>query len=250
MWPGPYQDSFTTIPRGPYTPKLVYGLSVSDDSPLYSSDSNYSPISETPHAQPYLPQYGKPVTSSSAYPADYGMNMIASLSVTADFGPWPAHEESTPQIDGLGIGFEGQYPHLVGISILASKTHEHPVDILAESSTPTTLTFMERDEGNGVRAPKSFAAGLVASKNGLVTLDDETLQHYRDCYWKYFHPQFAVVHRPTMESGSLLDTVILAIGAQYSSRPHARSHSLSWFNYASRSFATVCFPDPFTKRKA
>ena len=230
------------MPRGTYAPDLVYGLSVSDDSPLYSSDSNYSPISETPHAQPYLPQYGKPVTSSGAYAAEYSMSMITPLPVAANYGTWPALEECSQPIDGLGIGFEGQYPHPVGISIVASKPHEHPVDSLADSSTPTTLTFLERDGRNGVRGQQSFAAGLVASKNGLVTLDDGTLQHYRDCYWNYFHPQFTVVHRPTMESGSLLDIVILAIGSQYSSRPHARSHSLSWFTYASRSLATVCSP--------
>ncbi|MCJ1244641.1 hypothetical protein MMC30_001840 [Trapelia coarctata] len=247
VWPDHYQNSFTGMPRGPYAPELVYGLSVSDDSPLYSSDSNYSPISETPHshvhAQPYLPQYGKPVTSSGTYPTEYHMNMITPLSVAGNFGSWPAHEENAPPIEGLGIGFEGQYPHPVGISISASKTHEQPVDSLADSSTPTTLTFLERDGGAGIRAHQSFAAGLVASKNGLVTLDHETLQHYRDCYWKYFHPQFAVVHRPTMETGSFLDTVILAIGAQYSSRPQARSHSHSWFTYASRSCATL---DPAT----
>ena len=162
------------------------------------------------------------------------------MSVASNFGPWPAQEEIAPSIDGLGIGFDGQYPHPVGISISASKIHGHPVDSLAESSTPTNLAFMERNGGDGVRADRSFAAGLVASKNGLVTLDNGTLQHYRDCYWKYFHPQFAVVHRPTLATGSFLNTVILAIGAQYSNRPHARSHSLSWFTFASRSCATVC----------
>jgi hypothetical protein len=234
------------MPRGPYAPDLVYALSASDDSPFHSSDSNYSPISETPHSQvhvqPYLPQYGKPGTSSSTYPTEYDMHMITPMSVVPNYGSWTTHEDSPQPMDGLGIGFEGQYPHPVRISISASKTHEHSVDSLADSSTPTTPAFMERDSGTGVRAGQSFAAGLVASKNGLVNLDHETLQHYRDCYWKYFHSQIAVVHRPTLEAGSLLDRAILAIGAQYSSRPHARSHSLAWFTFVSRSCATVRAP--------
>jgi len=167
------------------------------------------------------------------------MNMITPMSVIPNFGSWTTQEESPQPMDGLGIGFEGQYPHPVGISISASKTHEYPVDSLADSSTPTTLTRMEGDSGTGVRAGQSFAAGLVASQNGLVNLENETLQHYRDCYWKYFHPHFAVVHRRSLETGSLLDRAILAIGAQYSSRPHARSHSLAWFTFVSRLCATV-----------
>ncbi|MCJ1391929.1 hypothetical protein MMC18_004796 [Xylographa bjoerkii] len=245
LWNQPYQMPMSMAPRS-YPPDLVFGLSVSDDSPFYSSDSCYSPSSEAAqtqvNSQPYLPRYDKPMTSSGAYTTDYTTHMAAPVTTIPTYSPWAGLEGNSASGDGLGVGFEGQYPTSVGISQSACITHEQQIDSLAESATPTALSFMERSRGNGLRTEHAFSAGMVASKNGLVTLDDGILSHYLDCYWKYFHPQFPIVHRPSppiTESHSSLNVILLAIGAQFSNRPHAKSHSMSWFLFASRSCATV-----------
>ncbi|MCJ1382118.1 hypothetical protein MMC17_005230 [Xylographa soralifera] len=245
LWNQPYPMPIAMAPRS-YPPELVFGLSVSDDSPLYSSDSCYSPSSEVAqtqvNTQPYLPPYDKSMTSSGAYAADYTTPMAAPVTTIPNYLPWAGLEGNSTHGDGLGVGFDGQYPTSVGISQSACITHEQQVDSLAESATPTALTFMERSRGTGLRTEPAFSAGMVASKNGLVTLDDGILSHYLDCYWKHFHPQFPIVHRPSpliIETRTVLNTILLAIGAQFSNRPHAKSHSMSWFLFASRSCATL-----------
>ncbi|MCJ1398742.1 hypothetical protein MMC11_001943 [Xylographa trunciseda] len=242
LWNQPYQ---MLAPRS-YPPDLVFGLSVSDESPLYSSDSSYSPNSEAAqiqvNSQPYLPRYDKPMASSGAYTTDYTTQMAAPITTIPTHSTWAGLEGNSTSGNGLGVGFEGHYPTSVGISQSTCMTHEQQVDSLAESATPTALSFLERSRGNGLRTEPAFSAGMVASKNGLVTLDDGILSHYLDCYWKHFHPQFPIVHRPSpliTASRSVLNTLLLAIGAQFSSRPHAKSHSMSWFLFASRSCATL-----------
>ena len=246
LWSQPYQMPIAMAPRN-YAPDLVFGLSVSDDSPLSSSDSCYSPSSEAAHThvnpQPYLPRYAKSMTSSGAYSTDFTAHIAAPITTIPTFLPWAGIEGNSTSGDGLGVGFEGQYPTSVGISQSACVTPEQQVDSLAESATPTAFTSMERSRGFGLRPESAFSAGMVASKNGLVTLDDGILSHYLDCYWKHFYPHFPIVHRPSpliTESRTVLNTILLAIGAQFSSRPHAKSHSMSWFLFASRSCATVC----------
>ncbi|MCJ1287084.1 hypothetical protein MMC26_006432 [Xylographa opegraphella] len=245
LWNRPYQLPTALAPRS-YAPDLVLGLSLSDDSPLYSSDSCYSPGSEAApsqvNAQPYLPRYAKSMVSPGAYTTDFTSHMAASGATIPTCIPWAGLEENSTSSSGLGVGFEGQYPTSVGISQSACITHEQQVDSLAESITPSAFTFMERSRGTGVRAESAFSAGMVESKNGLVTLDDGVLSHYWHCYWENFYPHFPIVHRPSpliTESRTVLNTILLAIGAQFSSRPHAKSHSSSWFSFAWSSCATL-----------
>ena len=247
LWNQPFQMPMPIAPRS-FPPDLVYGLSASDDSPFYSSDSCYSPSSEAAQTQvnpqPYLPRYDKPMASSVACTTAYSTHMAAPVATVPTYIPWAGIEGNSASSDGLGLGFEGQYPTSVGISQSTCITHGQQVDSLVESATPTALSFMERSRGNGLRTESTFSAGMVASKNGLVTLDDGILSHYLDCYWKHFHPQFPIVHglSPVIaDRHAVLNTILLAIGAQFSSRPHAKSHSTSWFLFASALCAKVRF---------
>ncbi|MCJ1475092.1 hypothetical protein MMC13_003752 [Lambiella insularis] len=229
-----------------FPPDLVFGLSASDDSPLYSSDSCYSPISEAAHSQvhpqSYLPRYDKALASTTAYPIDYHSQMATPIPMLPSYGPWTGLEGNSRSGTGLGLAYEEPYPTSVGISQSASITHEHPVDSLVEPTTPKALAFVERSRGDSLRARPTFATGLVASKHNLVNLDDETMSHYLACYWEHFHPQFPIVHKPSpplTETRSVLNTILLAIGAQFSTRPHAKLHSTSWFSFAARSCAIL-----------
>ena len=76
----------------------------------------------------------------------------------------------------------------------------------------------------------------------LVNLDSETLQHYDDCYWETIDPLFPIVHHPTYMPANappFLGTMVLALGAQSSPRDGSKSHSTSWFTFASRQLAAV-----------
>ena len=249
-WHDPYQPAYPMAPCG-YPPELSFNLSTSDESPFYSSDTGScaSPSSETPHchnlSQPYLPQHVKSEITSSAYPSDYQMHMTNPLTSIPNCNPWTIFGEDVQPLDGIGIGFGSQYPNPVGISKSTCMTHEHPVDSLVDSTTPTGPTFMGRHGGFGLRAYSSIEAGLEASKNDLVKPDEETLRHYLKCYWECSESRFPLLHRPTTlctEPESVLHTTLLAIGAQFSSRPHAKLHSLSWFAKASEFCATVSHP--------
>jgi hypothetical protein len=52
-------------------------------------------------------------------------------------------------------------------------------------------------------------------------------EEYMDNYWKYFHPQFPVVHKSTFGNNisPLLRAAMYAIGGQYSNDPSIRKRS-------------------------
>jgi hypothetical protein len=241
-WPDQFHSHFVTQPRSSYPPELVYGPPA-DDSPFYSSDSCYSPSSETPHTHPYLPPYDKPTLASPSYQTEYDQMTTPLSMMTPEFvGAWNNFEMG-PSMEGLGIGFEGQYPNPVGISLSTCVTHEQPVDHLTEPSTPTNLASLEPHGEIGIPAISPYATGLDANRNAMVMADDDALNDYSDCYWKYFHPRFPFIHRPTTTlydiKSPALGTMILAIGAQFSSRAHSQYHSTIWFALAAKSCAMV-----------
>ena len=77
---------------------------------------------------------------------------------------------------------------------------------------------------------------MATSQHGLVKPDIEALQDYHFCYWKYFHRILPIVHHATYLASSLpqLSTIMLAIGAQFSRLPLAKSHSQQMFELASK----------------
>ena len=78
--------------------------------------------------------------------------------------------------------------------------------------------------------------------NSMVNLDDETKQHYYECYRRHFHPLFPIVHYPAFlssESPIYLAAVILAIGAQFSARPNSAYDSISMHSVSLKSLPLV-----------
>jgi hypothetical protein len=53
------------------------------------------------------------------------------------------------------------------------------------------------------------------------------MEEYLENYWKYFHLQFPIIHKPTfvIDNSPLLHAAMLAIGGQYSGDPSVRRHS-------------------------
>jgi hypothetical protein len=149
--------------------------------------------------------------------------------------------EMGQSMEGLGIGFKGQYPNPVGISLSTCVTHEQPVDHLIEPFTSTNLASLEPDGENAIPAISPYRTGLDAIKNASVMADHDALNDYRDCCWKYSHPRFPFIHRPTTTLYDIKSSAleILAIGAQLSSRAYSNYHSTIWFALAVRSCTVV-----------
>jgi hypothetical protein len=60
------------------------------------------------------------------------------------------------------------------------------------------------------------------------TLNLKTKQHYVQAYWKHFHPLFPILHPQTYQqhrSSPLLSAAVMAVGAQYTDKPFAKSDS-------------------------
>ena len=104
---------------------LDYGSTANTEQ--YSSDSGYSPSSEgvptnmTVHS--YLPRTDRPIVS---YASDYQM---ASLSAQSAFqGTWPDLGSQVQSAQAHIIGFEGQDPSVVGISLTIRSKARQEVD--------------------------------------------------------------------------------------------------------------------------
>lgn len=94
---------------------------------------------------------------------------------------------------------------------------------------PLHLHELDGHEFAAIQRELSTVSGLVfdSSQLGLSRyIRWDCLNHY----WKYFHPSFPIVHRPTFlpsEPPPLLLTATLAIGSFYDTRPDAKQYSLA-----------------------
>lgn len=111
---------------GPGLPRdLVYSIPVSAESPLYSSDSCYSPMSDylqpQVNGQRFLPQ--ETVSRSHSTPVEpfYHSQLItAPLSSTSAFPVWDQFDPAM-----LGTPLEGSYIPTVGIPHLQVPSNNH-----------------------------------------------------------------------------------------------------------------------------
>lgn len=82
-------------------------------------------------------------------------------------------------------------------------------------------------------------------------VDDGTdkLSDYLDCYWTHFHSMYPVIHRPTFDAcvpAPFLAAAMVAIGAQFSKRPHSMSYSTLMFEACMKLLPTVSLQPPFS----
>ncbi|KAI9881482.1 MAG: hypothetical protein M1830_000045 [Pleopsidium flavum] len=207
-------------PVGPYgfPPDLVYGASTSDDSPFYSSDSCYSPNPEYPRAQianqSYHPMHQRQRSSSITSLVDpyFQPQMMKSpLCTTSTLPAWQEIGTNLPPQELIGANhFEGDFLQ--------------PVD----TSNLIPLSELDGYEWTALRGVLSTPAGLTLDKHGMVGTSAGSLEDYLDCYWQHFHPLFPIIHRPTLfikTPPPLLAAAMVAIGAQFSTRPGSNSYS-------------------------
>lgn len=74
--------------------------------------------------------------------------------------------------------------------------------------------------------------------------DTPPFEQYLDNFWRLFHPSLPVVHRPTFErvaASPMLRAAMIAIGAQYSTEPSAKSTSRSIHDKCMKLLDKVCW---------
>ncbi len=253
-----YDYSQSPVPVTPryYAPELVYGNSTSDESPLYSSDSCYSPNPAEyprPHiaGQSYLPSHEQQHSPSLMPFEPYNYQIKSPLCSTATLPAWT--ENSLPPQDlASSEQFEGPFLQPVGTPHLARPDDEHVAHSFLDS-IPIPLSDLDRYEWCSIRGVFSKPAGGGVAKHGVLVGNLEKLKDYLDCYWLHFHPVFPIIHRPTFlrtVPPPLMAAAMISIGAQFSTQPHSKSYSTLMHEACLRLLPTVstsfgCQP-PFT----
>ncbi len=246
----PPMDTFNDhAPIGPYgfPPELVYGAN-SDESAIYSSDSCYSPNPEYSHAQiarqSYLPRQDR--QQSPSFTPHMGPCYQPPLYTTSTLPAWYDTETSLPPQELQGTDhFEGSFLQSVGTPHLARPPNARAAYSFLGSSVPIPLSDLDAYEWGALRGLFPTAAGVKLDKPGVVESDVGKLNDYLDCYWQHFHPLFPVIHRPTFLASTpppLLAAAIIAIGAQFSSRPHSKSYSTFMHEACIKLLSTVSPP--------
>jgi len=234
------------VPSGPhgFAPDLIYGAT-SDESLFYSSDSCYSPNSEYSQAriagQSYLPRHDR--QQSPSFTPYIGPCYQPPLYSTSTLPAWCETETSLPPQELHGTGhFEGNFLQSVGTPHLARPSNEQATYSLLGSSVPIPLSGLDGYEWSALRGLFPTAAGVNLDRHGMVEGDTGKLNDYLDCYWRHFHPLFPVIHRPTFLGSTpppLLAAAMIAIGAQFSTRPHSKSYSTFMHEACMKLLSTV-----------
>ena len=193
--------------------------------------------------QPLVPHYGQAEVSGCQ--PDY-QNTAMSMPVVpmAELAGWSGYGGMPQDFGDFGHNYEDQEPTPVGIGTLNAQICGPSTDYDTDTSVPTAYSFVEQSEPSELLPGSVVAPPVVgAGTSEVVSLDGEVAHHYYECYWKYFHPVYPIIHRPTWRTAgpqTLLRGIMLAIGAQFSHRAQARSHSVSWFMSSLRLCNMVC----------
>lgn len=234
------------IGPGSLTQDLMDSLNHCDD--VSSEGSTYSPASEglQHQVQPqiYLPHYYQTHARSTLPLEDFSAHSYAAASSSASsYSEWNDFDVPQP-FDDLDIRLERQFPASVGNPPFVCTAQEPSVDTLTDAPPPNAQPYMDRDGRASLRDEFTSAASMASGQGRMVNLDHETLQHYYECYITGFHSLFPILHYPTLISKSpppLLNAMILAVGAQFSTRPISKWHSISIFEAASKLLANLLF---------
>ncbi|KAL8668083.1 MAG: hypothetical protein Q9202_000061 [Teloschistes flavicans] len=196
-----------------YRHEWAFGSMQAGDSPMYSSDSCSSPMSEYPNPQIPFQSFGsheaiqRPASTFSD--ASYHQGSITSPHSTGpSFSPaWSTFQESMPTYAPSYVPTVGPSQHL----------------------SPNNLAGQQR---HAIRNESTYPTGLAIGQASHLRVHDARTQHYLDCYWQHFHSLFPIVHIPSFMSAvpdPLLAASMVVVGAQFSPRPDAKQYSATLY---------------------
>ncbi|KAL8934958.1 MAG: hypothetical protein Q9216_005651 [Gyalolechia sp. 2 TL-2023] len=206
----------------------MYGHLGAGDSPIYSSDSCSSPMSDYPNAQmsyhSLQSHEGIQRPPSTFSDSSFPQRTIASpLSA----GPTFPHPWGTPD---PAPTYEGAYGPTVGIRNLNRLPANLKTDSILDPSLQLPFANVGKQQWLPLRSQSTSPASMAMGQGSLLKIQDLRTRHYLECYWRYFHPLFPIVRFTSFMSKvpePLLAASMVVIGAQYSPRPDARQYSAS-----------------------
>lgn len=208
----------------------VSGFNSTDDTIFYTPESSQSPVSD------YYGRYRhrQSISSSSSITAVDPSG--ASPLITGNIpGSWAPSSVQPPSMLPSNMLDEGAYfpvwsPfHWFG---MCTEADQSPAD----SSLPVSLSDLDGYEWSVIRRELSNAPGLLP-RDASTGIPDTMRWHCLDYYWRYFHPHFPIVHRPTFlptKPSPLLASAMAAIGSQYDDRPDSKLYSLTLLEIATK----------------
>ena len=248
---GPFNDlAQIPVPSGPhgFAPDLVYGAaSTSDESTIYSDDSCYSPNTDYSRAhiasQPYLPAHDRQHSPALTSLMDPYYQLKSPLYSTSTLPTWCDAETGQPPQELAGTQhLEGAFLQPVGTPLLGCPPNELLADAFLDCSIPIPLSDLDGYEWSALRRVFPTGAGATLDKHGMVVGDVRNISEYLNCYWQHFDPLWPIVHRSTFLASTpapLLAAVMVAIGAQFSSRPLSKGYSTSMYEACMKLLSTV-----------
>lgn len=181
------------------------GYSSSDDyvSPKTASNDYGSLFPQ----MPYCPDSNRTRASSNASliepPWSYASRSPASTISTMAY-PWVSSDKTS---DAPALTYiDTTYP-MTSMPIASS------IDPMAGICQYDAKTMIQRDEEESVTlfGEQPYGMGPIAHTYPF--------EQDLDCYWRYFHPTFPIIHRPTFQrltASPMLHAAMIAIGGQYS----------------------------------
>ncbi|KAL8693585.1 MAG: hypothetical protein Q9218_001627 [Villophora microphyllina] len=178
-----------------YRHEWTFGPMQSGDSPIYSSDTCSSPMSDYPNPQ----------ISFQSFQSHEAIQRPPSTFSDTSF-----HQGSIASPLSAGPSF----PPTWG------------------SSQQLPFTNLASQQRQSIRNESASPVGLAMGPASHLRVHDPRTKHYLDCYWQHFHPLFPMVHIPTFMSAlpdPLLAASMVVVGAQFSPRPDAKQYSATLY---------------------
>lgn len=210
-----------------YPAEWAYGRMHPGDSPVYSSDSCSSPMSDYPNPQmPYQPFQDGIQRPPSTF-SDSGFNhgtITSPLSAGSSFPPaWGT--DPAP-------AYDGSYVQTVGSQNLGQLMSPGETNVELDPALQLPLSAnVGGQHWVPLRSQSASTAGMVLGPSSLLKVHDPSW-HYLECYWQHFHPLFPIVRLASFMSSTpqpWLAASMVVVGAQFSPRPDAKQYSSSQY---------------------
>lgn len=201
------------------------------DDPMYYP-SPESVQSSPPDSHSFTYQSHTP-TIESIPERFFDQSIGSSLRVTPSIPDWNPLMPLEQSSQMLSVPVEGDVLQTVGepsYSVRGSGSSRRL--IRSTLAVPRSVPFCnpDGDEWFALRCELDSAARVIPGNDGLETIDAVIWQNCLELYWKYFHPYFPIIHRPTYfvsKLTPLLAGSMVAIGSQFDTHPRAKEHSLA-----------------------
>ncbi|KAI4263715.1 MAG: hypothetical protein L6R42_001155 [Xanthoria sp. 1 TBL-2021] len=213
------QSGIGPIPAS-FRPEWAYGALGSGDSPMYSSDTCSSPMSDYPN--PQMSYLHRP-------PSTFSDSSFHQQPMASPLPSGPSYPSTTWGTFDPTTTYDGSYGSTVGIRGLEYRLLWPEIDFEIGPSLQLPVANVG-SQWQPIRHESASPATVALGQTPFLKAHNPQTQHYLECYWLHFAPLFPIIHRPSFMSAipqPLLAASMVVIGAQYSPRPDAKQYSAS-----------------------